>query len=107
MAWTKVQPSASIVSGSSARVVASPAVRAVLEPENRDQLVTILKHHVVAGRVYADQAAKLDKAPTIGGTELPVAINDEGAKIGAANIVATDIEASNGVVHVIDTVLLP
>ena len=51
-------------------------VESLLLPENKDQLVAILKHHVVSGRVYADQAAKLDKAPTIGGTELPVAIDD-------------------------------
>ncbi|MDB2576210.1 fasciclin domain-containing protein [bacterium] len=82
-------------------------VATLLKPENKAQLAAILKHHIVSGRVYADQAAKLDKAPTIGGTELAIAINKAGAKIGNANIVATDIEASNGVIHVIDTVLLP
>lgn len=82
-------------------------VAELLKPENKARLASILKHHVVEGRVYADQAAKLTKAPTINGTELAVAISKESATIGGANIVATDIEASNGVVHVIDAVLLP
>ena len=82
-------------------------VESLLKPENKGKLASILKHHIVSGRVYADQAAKLDKAPTIGGTELAVAISKDSAKIGGANIVATDIEASNGVIHVIDAVLLP
>ena len=82
-------------------------VATLLKPENKARLAAILKHHIVSGRVYADQAAKLDKAPTIGGTELAVAINKDGAKIGNANIVATDIEASNGVIHVVDAVILP
>ncbi len=82
-------------------------VESLLKPENKDQLIAILKHHVVSGRVYADQAAKLDKAPTIGGTELAVSITREAAMIGGAKILATDIEASNGVIHVIDSVLLP
>jgi uncharacterized surface protein with fasciclin (FAS1) repeats len=82
-------------------------VATLLKPENKARLAAILKHHIVSGRVYADQAAKLDKAPTIGGTELEVAITKDSARIGGANIVATDIEASNGVIHVIDAVLLP
>ena len=82
-------------------------VETLLKPENKDPLAAILKHHVVSGRVYADMAAKLDKAPTLNGTELPIAITKESARIGNANIVSTDIEANNGVIHVIDTVLLP
>lgn len=82
-------------------------VENLLKAENKDQLVAILKHHVVEGRVYADQAMKLDSAKTIGGTTLPLAISKESAKAGNANIVATDIEASNGVIHVVDAVILP
>lgn len=82
-------------------------VENLLKAENKDQLVAILKHHVVEGRVYADQAAKLESAKTIGGTTLPLAISKESAKAGNANIVATDIEASNGVIHVVDAVILP
>ena len=76
-------------------------VESLLKAENKDQLVAILKHHVVEGRVYADQAAKLESAKTIGGTTLPLAISEESAKAGNANIVAADIEASNGVIHVV------
>jgi uncharacterized surface protein with fasciclin (FAS1) repeats len=82
-------------------------VAELLKPENKDRLAGILKYHVVAGRVFADQAAKLDKAPTLNGKDLPVAITRESAKVGEANIVSTDIQASNGVIHVIDAVLLP
>ncbi|MEM9378372.1 MAG: fasciclin domain-containing protein [Planctomycetota bacterium] len=89
------------------RKLPAGTVENLLKPENKAQLAAILKHHVVSGRVYADQAAKLDKAPTLNGTELPVAITKESARIGNANIVSTDIEAANGVIHVIDTVLLP
>ena len=82
-------------------------VAELLKPENKDRLAAVLKYHVVAGRVFADQAAKLDKAPTLNGKELPIAITPESAKVGGANIVATDIQASNGVIHVVDAVLLP
>lgn len=82
-------------------------VESLLKPENKDRLAAILKNHVVSGRVYADQAAKITKAMTIGETELPISIDDAGAKVGDANITATDIEATNGVIHVIDAVLLP
>ncbi|MEM8711788.1 MAG: fasciclin domain-containing protein, partial [Planctomycetota bacterium] len=71
-------------------------VAELLKPENKERLAGILKYHVVAGRVFADQAAKLDKAPTLNGKDLPVAITRESAKVGNANIVATDIQASNG-----------
>lgn len=82
-------------------------VEELLKPENKDKLANILKYHVIPGRVYADQVVKLDKAPTLLGRA--VAINVEGRKvtIGGANVVKTDIEARNGVVHVIDSVILP
>lgn len=82
-------------------------VENLLKAENKDRLVAILKHHVVEGRVFADQAAKLESAKTIGGSTLPLAITREQAKAGNANIVATDIEAANGVIHVVDAVILP
>ncbi|WP_145194955.1 fasciclin domain-containing protein [Planctomycetes bacterium Poly30] len=82
-------------------------VAELLKPENKERLAAILKYHVVAGRVFADQAAKLDKAPTLNGKDVTIAITRDGAKVGNANIVKTDIQASNGVIHVIDAVILP
>lgn len=82
-------------------------VEALLKPENKARLAAILKHHVVSGRVYADQAAKLDSAKTIGDTTLAIKIGKDSATVGGANIIATDIEASNGVIHVVDAVILP
>jgi uncharacterized surface protein with fasciclin (FAS1) repeats len=81
-------------------------VESLVKPENKDRLAAILKLHVVSGRVFADQVVKLDSVETLNGT-LPVRVADEKVTIGAARIVATDVQARNGVVHVIDTVLLP
>lgn len=82
-------------------------VEGLLKPENKDKLAAILKYHIVAGRVYADQAVKLGKASTLEGQ--PVAIASTGGKVSVNNatVVAADLDASNGVVHVVDTVLMP
>ncbi|MGE3164612.1 MAG: fasciclin domain-containing protein [Planctomycetota bacterium] len=81
-------------------------VDSLLEPGNRDQLIRILKLHVVSGRVYSDQAAKAGSASSL--AALPLSFEQrDGLRVNGAKIVATDIENSNGVVHVIDTVLLP
>jgi uncharacterized surface protein with fasciclin (FAS1) repeats len=70
------------------------------------RLTEVLTYHVVPGRVTAAAAAGLSSAPTLQGDELPISI-DGGVHVGAANIVSADIEAANGVIHVIDRVLLP
>ncbi len=82
-------------------------IQTLLLPENRDQLALILKHHVVSGRVYSPQAVAAGSATTIAGTRLPIVVNDSGASVGSAGIVATDVDAKNGVIHVIDAVLIP
>ena len=82
-------------------------VASLLRPENREKLVEILTYHLVEGRVYADQVVKLDAATTIGGSDVSIHAGDGGVNVNNANVVATDIEASNGVIHVIDRVLLP
>ncbi|MBS9716061.1 fasciclin domain-containing protein [Pseudohalocynthiibacter aestuariivivens] len=82
-------------------------VDTLLKPENRDQLVSILTYHVVPGAVTSDQLAgnKLDVATVQGQT---VHINaTHGVKVNNANVTAADIMATNGVIHVVDTVLLP
>jgi uncharacterized surface protein with fasciclin (FAS1) repeats len=82
-------------------------VESLLKPENRDQLVAILTYHVVAGKVEAADVVKLDEATTVNGKDVQITVADGGVQIDNANVIKTDIEASNGVIHVIDTVILP
>ncbi len=82
-------------------------VENLLKPENRDQLVAILTYHVVPGKVKAADVVKLDKATTVNGQPVTITVSDSGVKVDNANVVATDIAASNGVIHVIDSVILP
>lgn len=82
-------------------------VATLLEPENKDQLAAILKLHVIAGaKVTSDQlAGKTLEGETLNGT---VSIDGtDGVTVNGANVIAADVMASNGVIHVIDTVLLP
>jgi uncharacterized surface protein with fasciclin (FAS1) repeats len=85
----------------------SETLASLLLPQNKEKLAGILKAHVVEGRVFADQAAKLPSATVLSGQALPLAKSETGLSIGGANIVATDINASNGVIHVIDSVIIP
>ena len=70
------------------------------------KLKSILTYHVVAGKVMAEDVVKLRSAKTVQGTALPVDASN-GVKIGGANVLTADIETSNGVIHVIDSVLIP
>ncbi len=82
-------------------------VEALLKPENQEQLASILKFHVVSGRVFAEQALKAGSAKTLLGPTVSIKVVDGQARVENANIVKTDIDASNGTIHVIDRVLLP
>ena len=82
-------------------------VESLLKPENRDQLIAILTYHVVPGAVRAADVVKLDAARTVNGQSVAIQVADNGVQVDNANVIATDIEASNGVIHVIDTVILP
>ncbi len=82
-------------------------VESLLKPENRDRLVSILTYHVVPGRVYADQVVRLDSAQTVQGSEVEISAKYGKVKIDGARVLKTDIEASNGVIHVIDSVIIP
>jgi len=82
-------------------------VESLLKPENKDKLVSILKYHVVAGRVYSEDAVAAKKAATLEGSNIEVSVGKDGAKINSSKLLKTDIDASNGVIHVIDAVLLP
>jgi uncharacterized surface protein with fasciclin (FAS1) repeats len=82
-------------------------VENLLKPENKDKLVAILKYHVVPGKVMAADVVKLDSATTAEGSSVTIAASDAGVTVDNANVVMTDVAASNGVIHVIDTVILP
>jgi uncharacterized surface protein with fasciclin (FAS1) repeats len=82
-------------------------VESLLEPENRDQLIAILKYHVVPGKVMAADVVGLDSATTAQGSDISIAASDAGVTVDNANVIMTDVEASNGVIHVIDAVILP
>lgn len=82
-------------------------VESLLKPENRDTLAAILKYHVVSGRVYSDDAIKAGKAPTVQGEAITIKSSGKSVMINGATVVAANLDASNGVIHVIDQVLLP
>jgi transforming growth factor-beta-induced protein len=82
-------------------------VRDLLKPENKERLAQILKFHVVSGRVYSDAAAKGAEVETLAGRKLKTASRDGGVWVGSSKVVKADIETSNGVIHVIDAVMLP
>jgi uncharacterized surface protein with fasciclin (FAS1) repeats len=79
----------------------------LLKPENRGKLTSILTYHVVPGRVFSGKALELGSAKTVQGGEITIKADSRGAKVNNANLIKTDIDASNGVIHVIDTVLIP
>jgi uncharacterized surface protein with fasciclin (FAS1) repeats len=75
--------------------------------KDKDKLAAILTYHVVAGKVMAADAIKLSEAKTVNGQSFKIVANKDGVMIDNAKVVKTDIVASNGVIHVIDAVILP
>ena len=82
-------------------------VENLLKPENKDQLAAILTYHVVPGKVMAADVVKLDEAATVNGKMIDVSVAGDKVMANDAIVTKTDIEASNGVIHVIDSVILP
>jgi len=82
-------------------------VETLLKPENKEKLVAVLTYHVVPGKVLAADVVKLTEAPTVQGSKAKVKVADGTVMIDGAKVVKTDIETSNGVIHVIDAVILP
>lgn len=82
-------------------------VENLLKPENKDQLTAVLTYHVVPGKVMAGDVVGLDQATSVQGDTIDISINGDSVMVDAANVIATDIQASNGVIHVIDSVILP
>jgi len=79
----------------------------LLLPENKDKLVAILTYHVVPGKVKSTDLSDGMKAKTVQGSNIEVDISESDVKVNDASVTKADIEASNGVVHVIDKVILP
>ena len=82
-------------------------VDSLLLPENKEKLVAILTYHVVPGEVLAADVVKLSSANTVEGQPLSISVDAGGVRINDANVIATDVMASNGVIHAIDSVLIP
>lgn len=78
----------------------------LLKPENKEQLIAILTYHVVPAKVKAADV-QTGEAPTVNGTKLQLNKSEAGVKVNNATVTAADVRASNGVIHVIDTVLIP
>lgn len=81
-------------------------VENLLKPENKDDLAKILTYHVVPGKVMSGDLTEGQKAKTVQGGELSISLKD-GATVDGAKVATADIEASNGVIHVIDQVVMP
>jgi uncharacterized surface protein with fasciclin (FAS1) repeats len=82
-------------------------VESLLQPENRDQLTAILTYHVVPGEVMAADVVNLSEAATVNGKDLSIRVVAGKVLINDSTVVAADVDASNGVIHVIDKVILP
>jgi len=83
-------------------------VETLLKPENRDQLIAILTYHVSPGKMMATQVARKDMVDTVNGDMVDVTVNADGTvNLDEAFIIGTDIETSNGIIHVIDRVMIP
>jgi uncharacterized surface protein with fasciclin (FAS1) repeats len=82
-------------------------VEDLLKPENKEQLVAILTYHVVPGKVTAEEVVAITEASTVNGKMLDIKTDGSAVTVENATVVQTDIEASNGIIHVIDTVMIP
>jgi transforming growth factor-beta-induced protein len=82
-------------------------VENLLKPENKEKLISVLTCHVVSGKVLAGDVVKLTSAKTVNGKAVKIVVKEGSVMVDGAKVVATDIEASNGVIHVLDSVILP
>lgn len=82
-------------------------VEDLLKPENKEKLATILRYHIISGKVAAKDAVQVESAQTLTGGPVNISLRDGRLTINNANVILNDVEASNGIIHVIDTVLLP
>jgi len=82
-------------------------LESLLKPENKAKLQSILTYHVVPGKVMAQDVVKLDSAKTVEGQSITIKTMNGRVMVGTAHVTKTDILCSNGVIHVVDAVLLP
>jgi uncharacterized surface protein with fasciclin (FAS1) repeats len=82
-------------------------VENLLKPENKAALQKVLKYHVVSGKVLAADVVKLTSATTLEGSTVEIKVSGASVMVNSSKVTATDIMASNGVIHVVDAVLLP
>jgi len=82
-------------------------VETLLKPENKAKLVKILTYHVIGAKAMAADVVKMTSAKTVQGSEVKITVADGKVKVDGANVIKTDIECSNGVIHVIDAVIMP
>jgi len=82
-------------------------VEDLLKPENKDKLTAILTYHVVSGKVMAKDVMAMKEAKTVNGESVMISMDADTVMVDNAKVVQADIECSNGVIHVIDTVILP
>jgi uncharacterized surface protein with fasciclin (FAS1) repeats len=86
--------------------IPSVTLSELLQPENKEKLVAILTYHVVSGRVTADEVTDLESATSLQGQSLKISTKD-GLRINDAKVLTPDVQATNGVIHIIDAVLIP
>jgi len=86
--------------------IPSQTLKKLLQPENKERLIAILTYHVVSGRVTTDQVTDLESATSLQGQTLEISTKD-GLKINDAKVLTPDVQATNGVIHIIDAVLIP
>jgi uncharacterized surface protein with fasciclin (FAS1) repeats len=82
-------------------------LESLLLPENKDKLTDILTYHVIAGDVRSEAAVKLETATALNKKPIKLSVKDGALYLNASKVTAADVECSNGVIHIIDTVLLP
>lgn len=82
-------------------------VEMLLKPENKDKLVSILTYHVIPAKAMAADVVKMDKATTVQGQDVMIKVMGDKVMVNNASVIMTDVKASNGVIHVIDTVIMP
>jgi len=82
-------------------------VESLLKPENKEKLVKVLTYHVVPGKVMAEKVAGMDSAKTVEGSPVKITTKDGKVMVNDATVVKADVKSSNGVIHVIDAVIMP